>query len=54
VLRFLPRTQLGKALAPGDAVSIDVRGKMKNGAPVFGSVSVKIVGEDDGKHHDKN
>jgi hypothetical protein len=54
VLRFLPRTQLSKALAPGDAVSIDVRGKMKNGAPVFGSVSVKIVGEDEGKHHDKN
>jgi hypothetical protein len=54
VLQFLPRTQLNKALAPGDTLKLDLRGKMKNGAPVFGSVSLKIAAEDEGRHHDKD
>jgi len=54
VLAYLPQAQLDKPLAPGDTLTLPVRGKMKNGAGLSGTVTVKIVGEDDGKHHDKN
>jgi hypothetical protein len=54
VLAYLPHAQLDKPLAPGDTLTLPVRGKMKNGAGLSGTVTVKIVGEDDGKHHDKN
>lgn len=50
VLKYLPRAQLNKPLAPGDKLTLDLRGKLKNGAPVTGSVSVKITDDHDGHH----
>ncbi len=44
VLRFLPRTQLNKALEAGDKLTLELRGKMKNGAPLDTSVTVQITG----------
>lgn len=49
LLQFLPRTQLNKPLAAGDSLTLELRGKIKNGAPVFSAVTVKVVGDQDGK-----
>jgi hypothetical protein len=54
LLQFLPHAQLTKPLAAGDVVTLEIRGKMKSGAPLFSSVTVKIAGEDDGKHDGKH
>jgi hypothetical protein len=44
VLRFLPRTQLDKPLEGGDKLTLELRGKMKSGAPLRCSGVVEIVG----------
>ncbi len=54
LLAYLPHAQLDKPLAPGDTLTVPIHGKMKNGAGLSGTVTVKIVGEDEDKHHDKN
>ncbi len=46
MLAFLPRAQLTKPLEVGDRLTLDVRAKMKDGAPLFGSVEVRTLRED--------
>ncbi|MGH9890610.1 MAG: FG-GAP repeat domain-containing protein [bacterium] len=45
LLRFLPRLQFSKPLEPGDKLGLELRGKMKNGAPLLATVQVEIVAE---------
>ncbi len=54
VLAFLPHAQLDKPLAPGDTLTLPIRGNMKNGAALSGTVTMKIVGDrdDDGAKHE--
>ncbi len=44
VLQFLPRTQLSKPLEAGDKLTLELRGKMKSGAPLHTSVQVELTG----------
>ncbi len=45
LLAYLPKTQPDKPLQPGDVLTVDLTGKMRNGAPLHASVAVLIKGE---------
>lgn len=54
VLALLPKAQMDKPLAPGDVVTLNLTGKMKNGAPLHASVAVLIKGEHDRDKNDRH
>ena len=53
LLEYLPHAQLTKRLQTGDTLKLDVRGKMKDGAPLFATVTVKIGGDWDDHYRDE-
>lgn len=54
VLALLPHVQLHKPLAAGDTITLPIRGKMKNGAALSSTVTVKITGKRDDQQSDKD
>lgn len=52
LLKFLPRVRFDKPIQPGDKLSVDLNGRMKNGVSMTASVVVHIA--DEKRDHDKD